>query len=600
MDGYLVDDAFTPKYALDSKDNSTDDRNICVKSIYGEIDSTNTLSKKNCAISSVNHIAMHVFRINWHTLFLLSILIGIGFFSWFFIQKKEGFVLDEVCTFMFSNDAVVSFEDVRSTLLSEDIGSYIERRIDEERTGVFSADEYKRKLYIPENGSDSWLSVYVFQTLDVHPVVYYLIIHFISVITHSANLVHIGFSVNIFFLILTCLLVYRVSYRLNSNYFLAVCSVVCYGFSYGFINNVCFMRMYCLSAFELTLLFYVYQSSFMNDCLFSRKSLFRIGVIEFLALNTHYFSLIFIFIISIIICLYIKDKKDEMYRFLKWKLCTILLFFLLWPQFFLHIAVGLQRHSIVTSIATRQYLSNFYELVVSHFGGSIICFSLFLLACMCLSISFLRKYKGYGWMIKLGIVLSNSAFKGGLVIVLLVFYLLLMIISPGSAFRYVSVVMPLFSIFIVFVMYEFLSKVAERFSLPHWSLSLVMLVYVSCVSFLWVPFKKVTFLNEITPEKREFILNNQDKNAIIIDSDDCILYLDIPCNYSHRMYTHTDVSHASSFLRSNLNDGEYVIYGSKHLSDDTIERIMDDLHFSCKKIDYSTMFYNVYSSRKCH
>lgn len=142
---------------------------------------------------------------------LSCILIVVGWSSLGLLCQKENLYIDEICSLVFSNYQITTLSDVLQQLHESNLSQYISDLIEADCTGVFSHQDMINRMIVQDGNEFSYFSLSVFLTvMDAHPPLYYYLLHTISSITHSSNIYYIGFSLNIFFLLSSCVFIYLV------------------------------------------------------------------------------------------------------------------------------------------------------------------------------------------------------------------------------------------------------------------------------------------------------------------------------------------------------------------------------------------------------
>lgn len=312
---------------------------------------------------------------------LLCLLLGvIAVASFYAVSKKEGFFLDEVYTFELSNKQYITWGEFREILQEGDVRQYKHDFWDFDANGVYDRDAFEKKLYISDQGAFNYFNVIVAQTMDVHPPLYYFVIHTVSSITRSSNLLMIGFGVNLFFLLLTCFFVYRIACQIFSDRYKALLPALFYGFSYAFMNSVTYFRMYCLLSFLFTLLVYLYLQLQANGWRLEKRILWGICIVEFLAMYTQFFSLFFLLPIFLFALYGMRADVAALKKFVIAHVLTGLAFLLLWPQIFLQIMEGSTQKDAAESLSfvkgIKDYIWVLNKSLFDGFGMGIVLFVL--------------------------------------------------------------------------------------------------------------------------------------------------------------------------------------------------------------------------------
>lgn len=163
-------------------------------------------------------------------------------------------------------------------------------------------DYLTAQITVSEKEAYNYGSVIYNQTQDVHPPVYYCILHTICSLDQGHFSKWQGICVNLCFYILTLLLLYRSACLVIKDEVSAIIPMLCYGVSAGAVTTVLYIRMYMLMTFLCVLDVYLH-------ILLLRKNGKRKGILTAIFLTTvaggltQYYFLVFAFISSMIYCI---------------------------------------------------------------------------------------------------------------------------------------------------------------------------------------------------------------------------------------------------------------------------------------------------------
>ncbi len=156
-----------------------------------------------------------------------------------------------------------------------------------------------------------YLNVWDNQAKDVHPPLYYSLVHTIcSFFPKSFSPWYAG-VINFIFALLTLFVLRKLSYYfLNNKFFVNLISIA-FVLSPGILSSISFLRMYVMAMFWVTLLTYVYICK-INDNELKNKNefLFIVSVVTLLGSLTHYYCILYAVIISIMYGIYLLQRKE--------------------------------------------------------------------------------------------------------------------------------------------------------------------------------------------------------------------------------------------------------------------------------------------------
>ncbi|MCR5650726.1 MAG: hypothetical protein K6F86_06035 [Lachnospiraceae bacterium] len=200
--------------------------------------------------------------------------------------------------------------------------------------GCISPLETGEKLYtirwIPGKALHEYLTVSsderftygrIVETLerDAHPPLFYFILHSICSMTPDKFSVWSAFIINALGLTLLQMYLYRLCLFIGNNRFIALLILIFFGFSSATINMMVLLRMYILAT-GFTVAFSYYALKYLYD-IYSDKiideNLLLSFVFLYLSSMTVYLSVLFAFLLTLIICimLLIRKKIKRMFCF---------------------------------------------------------------------------------------------------------------------------------------------------------------------------------------------------------------------------------------------------------------------------------------------
>ena len=219
--------------------------------------------------------------------------------------------VDEVWTYALSNSADRPYLYVWRTGIG-DKSAPLRFSSDEtallDTEGVFlqqwhSGEEFKRYVTVQEGERFQYSSVVYNQTCDVHPPLYYFIVHTICSFFPDSFSVWYAFLPNLVFLIGSLFLLYCIAIRLGGNRLKALLTVLFWGISRAGISDAVFLRMYMMLTFITLLSVYVHARFYE----FHRgRYIILIFFINLAGFLTQYYYYIFYHYLYSIRCLKIK------------------------------------------------------------------------------------------------------------------------------------------------------------------------------------------------------------------------------------------------------------------------------------------------------
>lgn len=527
-------------------------------------------------------------RVLFTRVVLVSLLLGIFANSYKEVQKKDALFLDEVCSFYYANSNIITIPEFIDLASNGGVENKLTDLIDAEKFTVLGQEDVLKRCYVSQSSGFNYFSIiFILSIIDKHPPLYYFILHTICSVTKSDNLVMIGYGVNIFFLLLTCFLVYRIINIISNNRTIGLAAVVLWGFSYEFIDNAAFFRMYVLLGFLLTLLSYLYIRVAYKNWSITNKTLGLLCVVQFLAMYTQYFAVFFILPLFFVSLYFLKKDKPLRNKYICANIISGIIYVILWPQIFIQMLKGLStKADLGTANPILRVCSYTLSLCKSFFSGNAILFvsMLMIIAIICVAGNYLLKKNRCPQFCDVSnwCILSIPVFS---------YFIIVSYSSPWVSSQYQSPIMPLISILLTGGLWTALSILTSH------TVKRVTLLLISVISLsLYGQSKTAYFLYERTPEKSEFIRKYSSRQAIIYDGEFNQYYADVIVNYYHPLYIKTNERYNADQIQKQLINNEYILYVYKS-SDGNILDLLKDAHYDYDKTEYQLQFYDVYDVR---
>lgn len=541
---------------------------------------------------------MKMSSVNFNTtisnLLLLVVAIILIITSYTIVQEKEIFFLDEVWTFFLSNYPAVTFQEIWDNLFAGSIQSLITNKSDMILTGVYTQKEFFDILSVPNGHGFNYFNTYCLQTIDVHPPLYYFIIHTLCVITHSQNLAMIGWMVNIVFLLITIFLLYRITILLTNNRWMTFAVICFYGFSYEFLDTVIFFRMYAMSACWITLILYYHLKAAVSGFSMSKNLLLKICAVEFLALYTQYFtSYCIVSVVAIYIYILFK-KRLNWKKYLYFQAFTALFYLVIWPQCIYHILKG-------GTINSTYHIGGVVSLVLgyasllknSFFLGQWILLALFIV----MTVALLGYSYKRNWTACKQWLFSDNSLPYLLVFAPALFYYLCVVIFTNLIEqRYIAPVMPIVSILLVLAIWRMLDVIFKKGKLIKWT-NITLVVGIACISIFSTYTKATGKLTEYA-HKKVFVEKHCKGPAIVWDTDDFPLFVDVLKNYPHSKYIHTVSKYSKTYLADKLECNDYTLYVNNFCDINEVLQYFEGQNFSYQESELEADFHKVYRLSK--
>lgn len=237
---------------------------------------------------------------NIFIIILIAIMCGIIFF---YQTKKVGFHEDEMYTI------ASSVNPDNGLMWAYDSNNKLEWK---------TKDYVRDYITLTPNNFLNLKSVYINQAYDNHPPVFYILVHFSSILFSGEFSKYTAFIVNLAAFIFSCIVIKKILKILNKEN-LTIPSLILYGLSMGTISMVLFQRMYMVLTLFILLYFYLSLKLYKNNFELDKKLIIQLGITTVLGFLTQYFFAIYAFFIFIIML--VEMMRNSEYK--KMKLYTI-------------------------------------------------------------------------------------------------------------------------------------------------------------------------------------------------------------------------------------------------------------------------------------
>ena len=277
-----------------------------------------------------------------YNIITIIILIITVVFMFYWIGKKEGFHEDEIFSYGSSNykwdnvfQAAGKSDFLNRTIEKYVIGDSIGKTIENIVYYLSHQDEFGKlageihsgdkpvwktsedaKDYVTIGKGDvlNYFSVYYNQSRDVHPPLFYMLVHLVSSIAYGIFSKYIIFSINLLFFVLSFVVIKKIFEMFNKKW-LGLIALVLYGLSMGAASTVIFLRMYMMITFFGIAYLYVNLKILKNNLEITKKEKWQLFWTILLGFLTQYYFCILVF--GIFVLMFIRFIQKKQYKMLK-------------------------------------------------------------------------------------------------------------------------------------------------------------------------------------------------------------------------------------------------------------------------------------------
>lgn len=437
-------------------------------------------------------------------LFYIAIIIT-TIVMFIFIGQKNGWHEDEIFSYGSSNykydNLFLNFGDkdslnqlIDEKIVGKNIGetlkniSYylknedefqdeLNKKIAEEKPIWKTKEQAKEYMTVSSDEIFNYWSVYYNQARDVHPPLFYMLVHLVSSICLNNFTKYIIFSINLIFYIASCFVLKKILKLFNKEE-LSWITVLLYGLSMGMISIVMFQRMYMMLTFFAMVYLYLNINIFKNSFEIDKKTKRKLTITVILGFLTQYYFCIYAALVAIIsaICM-IKNKKwDSLKRYVWCHVKAAIIGLILFPASIYHIFFSYR--GAAGGVAEGSYLGRLQEYLKLIFYGFSIPEILGYITLGIIIAMFIRRI----------IIAKRKDIATLICLPIFLFVLVIAKIAPFINIRYISIVFPIIIIAVelgVVSSVKELMKTIKNDKIPQFirkNASIIILVVIALVS----------------------------------------------------------------------------------------------------------------------
>ena len=260
-----------------------------------------------------------------YLIIIILILIGIRVY---FGYQKEDFFMDETFSY---------------TLMNMKEGAGMIQTAPELNNTWISGDKIKDMLTVSTDEILRYDTVYYNQTQDVHPPLYYFLLHTASALSFGNFTKWTGIILNIIIFVGICTVLYIIGKKIFKSTIWALVLVAIYGVSTGGVFSTIFIRMYELLIFFVLLylnkVIDILKKNVIENESISKKDMIELITIFVFGMFTHYHFIIISVLISAILFIIMLFKKVKLSRILTYvgiNILGLLIYSAIYPSFYIH------------------------------------------------------------------------------------------------------------------------------------------------------------------------------------------------------------------------------------------------------------------------
>ena len=315
-----------------------------------------------------------------YRLVLSGIVIGVIIYMLYYGDQKEGYHVDEVYSYGLANSEYLPFMhfgehdynvkdwmkeyatgnefgdifknvvkdfkllkevdfDFKSSVLYRDYLVALANSADTRTTTWVSGEDYLHYVSTSPENRFNYASVYYNQRGDVHPPLFYILLHTICSFFVESFSKWYGLILNMIFMLLSMRMLFKLCNRLYDDKFLSAAVMALYGFSCGFMTTALFLRMYAMLTFFVLSSCYIHLALADEEFELTKRRRRQIAIITLLGFLTHYYFVIYAIGIAVVCCLWMifKKKNSSLLRYICTLTTTAVIGLCVWPFAIKHV-----------------------------------------------------------------------------------------------------------------------------------------------------------------------------------------------------------------------------------------------------------------------
>lgn len=442
-----------------------------------------------------------------------------------FINKKEGWHEDEIFSYGSSNYKydnlfqVYGKEDIVNETLKleisekgiwETIKEYIKdkeifwdkyREIENTKTPIWKTKE-EAIDYVTIQKEDvlNYMMVYYNQSRDVHPPLFYFLVHFVSTIYFGTFTKYIIFVINLAFFIGTLYIILKMLSLIDKQK-LQIPTILFYGLSIGAISSVIFQRMYMMLTFFVINYLYInikiYKNNYKLDKSMKRQLITNI-LLGFLTQYYFCFYALILFIVQNVFM--IKQKRiDELKSYIFLHVKVAIIGIIIFPASIYHIFFSYRGIGNINDINILERLNAYIQYIFNSFSFyDIVGYILILIIIVLYMYKFSKNYIGYFFLIPA-----------------LIYFIIISKISPYIEIRYIMPILPIIAIIIFQTIEDYIkNQKIQKLILVVFILIQVMGLIINKPYYLYKGYKEYVQLAKQNEELKLVYVGSNEFNHI--------------------------------------------------------------------------------------
>lgn len=331
---------------------------------------------------------------------------------------------------------------LKESVIYEDYLTAQANSADTKTTAWVPGQAYIDYVTASENNTFNYASVYYNQRGDVHPPLYYSLLHTICSVFQGNFSKWFGLGLNFAALLMATVLLYKMCRLYLGGKTTALLTAGVYSLSAGFLSTAMFLRMYALLTLMVIACCYMHLKIANEDFRLKGKNRRKLILVVLCGYLTHYYFVLYAIGVAVVFCIWmsVKRKWRQMAGYVLTLIGAATVGLCIWPFSIRHVFQGYRGVASLNVLLARDfYLIKskvmFDQAAACLLGGH----EWVLLLCMCV----------LAWLLLWKRGRNLPVFKGLLIFVPIVFYTITVSqIVPFLDTRYIMCTYPFWYLFV--------------------------------------------------------------------------------------------------------------------------------------------------------
>lgn len=386
-------------------------------------------------------------------------------------QNKQGFFMVEISTYGLANSFYEPFNNWTPEYYNQ----------------WNSSEYYFSYVETHDETQFRYDSVYYNQSQDVHPPLYYYLLHTICSFFPNQFSKWFGIGLNIACYLVVNILIYCTSRRYFKEEWMSYIPVLFYGFSIAAASTVMLIRMYMLMTMFAMLLLYVHTAYIFKEEILSRKALALCVITTWLGASTQYFFSYIAFFFAAFTCIFLIIKKQykNMIKYGLSMLGGIISLFITFPPSYNHVFSGYRGvetiHNLTSLTSKGENLKEYVYVILNQlFVGMCTNLPAVTIAILILVVI----------VVACKLIYDSKNYMMGILLLTTICYFLMIVFGvSGVVSRHLYPIYPFIAILTVWIIISLITRLRE-----FKSLKVIMSIFCIVLSFIGYTTKEIEWL----------------------------------------------------------------------------------------------------------